>query len=178
MLIIKLIYYSSLSFVDVTCLTSQTRWAWGTEEKSALELNVAPRVNPTFHMVRVAALVLCVWAIINGIVLTLIAVPIPLGRLVLSALCVPTMLRHDPLHFIVGSGLVSGQIFLLKEARDQLKAYAPKAFKMQFNLTNCHQLFTSLYFYLRYSFPGSFILLCIIVAVFRVAALIPVLNLF
>jgi hypothetical protein len=129
-------------------------------------------------MVRVAALVLCVWAIINGIVLTLIAVPIPLGRLVLSALCVPAMLRHDPLHFIVGSGLVAGQIFLVKEARDQLKAYAPTAFKIQFNVASYHQLFTSWCFYLKYSFPGSFILLCIIVAGFRVAALVPVANLF
>lgn len=81
---------------------TQTRWAWGTEEPSALERCVAPRLTPSWWLLRVALLVLCCFLLLNCITLFFFLVPLQLGRALSALVYVPQALKHDPLHFVVG----------------------------------------------------------------------------
>lgn len=87
---------------DVRSSHNSTRWAWGTEEPSHLEKNVAPRVVPTYWLLRVLVLCFCSWILLVMIALFILIVPLSLGRMLSVGIQAPVFLRHDPLNFVVG----------------------------------------------------------------------------
>ena len=80
----------------------QTRWAWATEEPSALERSVAPRLTPTHWWLRCAVLVVICFLLLHLAALFFLVVPLALGRGLSALVYVPKGIRHDPLHFVVG----------------------------------------------------------------------------
>lgn len=91
---------------DVRSPHNSTRWAWGTEEPSHLEKNVAPRVVPSYWLLRVLALCFCSWVLLVIVALFILIVPLSLGRMISVGIQAPVFLRHDPLNFVVGCILV------------------------------------------------------------------------
>ncbi|KAJ1438831.1 hypothetical protein B484DRAFT_444328, partial [Ochromonadaceae sp. CCMP2298] len=90
---------------DLRAPQQSTRWAWGAEEPSSVERNVAPRIPPAYWLPRVLCLLLFCWVGVNAFCLFLLLVPLPLGRAVVALLRVPVCLRHDPLCFLLGCGV-------------------------------------------------------------------------
>ena len=84
-------------------LSLKTRWAWGREEISQLEKNLAPRVIPTYCLLRVLMLCCMSWMllILNTIAITL--VPIMMGRMFFHTAQIPQRVQHDPVAYIVGA---------------------------------------------------------------------------
>lgn len=93
----------------------QSRWAWGTEEPSAVEKNVAPREFPDNWVPRLALLLLICWALVNCFTLFLLTVPIPLGRSALSLIYYPKFLHHDPLYFVLGCSITAAVVGWVSE---------------------------------------------------------------
>lgn len=81
----------------------QTRWAWGREDISQLEKNLAPRVIPTYCLLRVLVLCCMSWMllILNTIAITL--VPVMMGRMFFHTAQIPQRVQHDPVAYIVGA---------------------------------------------------------------------------
>lgn len=80
----------------------KTRWAWGTEEPSFVEKNVAPRIIPKNWMFILLSILLITWFLVSSFVLFLFIVPLTIGRSLLYYIMFPTILSHDPLSFVVG----------------------------------------------------------------------------
>jgi len=87
---------------DIRTPNQSTRWAWATEEPSALERSVAPRLTPTHWWLRCAALVVICFLLLHLAALFFLVVPLALGRGLSALVYVPKGIRHDPLHFVVG----------------------------------------------------------------------------
>ncbi len=79
-----------------------SRWAWGTEEKSAEERLVAPRIYPTYWQLRILLFFVLSWLVIAAGVVGIFFAPVNIGRVVFRVLQLPIWLRHDPLLFIFG----------------------------------------------------------------------------
>lgn len=82
---------------------TQTRWAWGPEEQSELEKNLAPREVPTHWLARTILLSIFSWMllILNTLALTLL--PIMTGRSIFYLLQLPIYVQHDPISYIIGA---------------------------------------------------------------------------
>jgi hypothetical protein len=90
-------------FIFILSLPLQTRWAWGREDISQLEKNLAPRVIPTYCLLRVLVLCCMSWMllILNTIAITL--VPVMMGRMFFHTAQIPQRVQHDPVAYIVGA---------------------------------------------------------------------------
>lgn len=100
-----------------------SRWAWGTETKSSLQKNLAPHTLPKHWEWRLAGIVLLTWIIIIFSVLFLVVVPVSIGREVQSLLRVPSYLRHDPMGFLIGTGVCLSVCWVLRCASPLLRRY-------------------------------------------------------
>jgi hypothetical protein len=80
----------------------QTRWAWGQEARSSLEILVAPREVPALWLPRLVVLLLLTWGVVTIIVLSFTILPLIVGRKLLQAAQIPDWLRHDPFCFMIG----------------------------------------------------------------------------
>lgn len=88
---------------DIRAPHTSTRWAWGPEEPSQLERNVAPRVAPTYCFLRCTLLIIASWLLMATTTLCCTLLPVVLGRL--SQHCsemVPARLMHDPVSYVLG----------------------------------------------------------------------------
>lgn len=85
------------------CLELQTRWAWGREEISQLEKNLAPRVIPTYCLARVLVLCCLSWLLLILNTITITLVPVMMGRTFFSLAQFPLKVQHDPVAYIVGA---------------------------------------------------------------------------
>ena len=79
-----------------------SRWAWGSEEKSTEERNVAPRIYPSHWQLRILLFFILSWLVIVTGVISIFFAPVNIGRVVFHLLQLPIWLRHDPLLFIFG----------------------------------------------------------------------------
>jgi hypothetical protein len=79
-----------------------TRWAWGNEEQSDVEADLAARVIPTNWLLKTILLIGCSWLLISCIVIFLVIVPVSIGREIFYRLCLPISLHHDPVAFCLG----------------------------------------------------------------------------
>lgn len=82
------------------------RWAWGTEPVSEVQQAVAPRVQPTYWILRIIALLTVTWALLLFSGCTLLLLPIALGRLVWIICRLPTSTIHDPMCITIGLYIV------------------------------------------------------------------------
>jgi E3 ubiquitin-protein ligase MARCH6 len=96
---------------DIRNSQNSSRWAYIGEEPSLVEQNVAPRVVPTYWLIRTIALVTVSCTLVVLIVLFVITVPLAIGRLLTHLLCIPQIFYHDPLHYFLG-------VFVVKIALD------------------------------------------------------------
>ena len=95
-------------------LQMQTRWAWGTEEPSQLERQVAPRQAPSFCMLRCAVLICVTWCLLACITVSCTLLPVVLGRIAhLVTQLVPAGLTHDPACYLVGLMILAPLIELV-----------------------------------------------------------------
>eukprot|EP01036_Dinobryon_divergens_P022078 gene22078-30313_t len=88
---------------DIRTPNSSTRWAWGNEEPSQLERLVAPRLAPSYCMLRCAVLICVTWCLLACITVSLTLLPVVLGRIAhLVTQLVPMSLAHDPACYVIG----------------------------------------------------------------------------
>jgi hypothetical protein len=97
----------------------QTRWAWGTEEPTALERNVAPRKTPSFWVLRVLVLIALSWMLLVVTILGGTIFPVLLGRFIVWSLQVPSWLVHDPICFVAGAFVISEGANVVKALRSR-----------------------------------------------------------
>jgi E3 ubiquitin-protein ligase MARCH6 len=92
----------------------QGRWAWGKERMSVIESGVAHRTpfrgspnqgRPIKLIAKVAALMLLSWVAVTVTVLTLLSVPLAVGRSFYHLFRIPDTYVHDPFAFCIGAGL-------------------------------------------------------------------------
>eukprot|EP01038_Epipyxis_sp_PR26KG_P004296 gene4296-6091_t len=102
---------------------NSSRWAWGTEEPSALEKNVAPRVIPSYWLLRCALLLTISITLINIITTAGVVTPLIIGRQIYSISQIPSWLCHDPICFVVGYFVISWVIDVLIQMRKQKLGY-------------------------------------------------------
>jgi hypothetical protein len=83
-----------------------TRWAWGREQKSNLEENLAHRFRPNWLHIRIFLLFSISWLATIFSIAFVTVLPLATGRLCLQILRWPATLLHDPLSFILGASLL------------------------------------------------------------------------
>lgn len=91
----------------------QGRWAWGKERMSAVERSVSHRTpfrtanhrRPIKLMVKVVSLMLLSWVALTFTVLSLLSLPLCIGRSFYHLFHIPDMYLHDPFAFCIGAGL-------------------------------------------------------------------------
>jgi hypothetical protein len=93
---------------DIRNSQKSQRWAWLNEEPSTLEKNIAPRVKPTYWLLKTLVLIIISLTLLHCLVLCIFIVPVSVGRGLFQMLYIPRSLNHDPLCFIIGSYLVIG----------------------------------------------------------------------
>lgn len=98
---------------DARTNRNTTRWAWGTEPLSELEQSVAPRKQPEGWIWRTTLLLISSWALVCGLVLIAIFVPVVLGRLLLRLLQVPSWITHEPVCFLLGGIICASVLSIL-----------------------------------------------------------------
>lgn len=82
----------------------QGRWAWGNEEPTEVERNLAKRRTPDRLTLRLGVLLGLGWATVLCLVLLGTWAPLVLGRRVFQLLRIPTSVIHDPFAFALGIG--------------------------------------------------------------------------
>ena len=92
----------TLSLSLLPFLPSQGRWAWGLEEPSQLEKDLAPRDTPSHWLARTIILTLLSWSLLILNTLALTIVPLMTGRALFSVAQVPLWIQHDPISYITG----------------------------------------------------------------------------
>lgn len=86
-----------------------TRWAWGDETPSEIELSVAPQLQPKkYCRLKIAVFALATWIMLVALVMFIIFVPVFIGRFSLTRLSIPDWLHHDPVCFVLGGFACSG----------------------------------------------------------------------
>ena len=90
---------------DSRVLRPTSRWAWGGEEKSAVERGVLERRIPSFWLIRLLALCLITWLLLTTMILCVAFVPMLTGRFVFLIVQLPLWMVHDPACFIIGAAV-------------------------------------------------------------------------
>eukprot|EP00981_Chlorochromonas_danica_P005582 scaffold1159_cov160-Ochromonas_danica.AAC.4 len=91
---------------DTQSAVQCSRWAWHDEERSHLELSLAPRsVSGNGFYPRL--IMFCFLSYITALCSLggMVGIPLAIGRLLTRSIYLPSVLYHDPLHFLIGGKL-------------------------------------------------------------------------
>eukprot|EP00602_Paraphysomonas_sp_CaronLab_P005391 CAMPEP_0185020942 /NCGR_PEP_ID=MMETSP1103-20130426/3590_1 /TAXON_ID=36769 /ORGANISM="Paraphysomonas bandaiensis, Strain Caron Lab Isolate" /LENGTH=969 /DNA_ID=CAMNT_0027552163 /DNA_START=333 /DNA_END=3242 /DNA_ORIENTATION=+ len=87
---------------DARTRMSTTRWAWNASQATDLERLVAPRVFPSFFIIRILLVVAVCWLAVVLASAAITILPLSLGRLMAYLLLIPQAYIHDPVCILIG----------------------------------------------------------------------------